>query len=96
MSASQLTHRIDWQRLVLELRRAGLKSHLIAKHAMVSRPSIAYYGQGICTPRHPTGELLIGLWCETMHKAREELPTERQIFVEETVSTLHSVRKLTA
>lgn len=67
-------HRVDWQQLITDLQRAGLKPHVIASQAGCGRTTIIAYHQYGNTPRHETGERLIGVWCATTGRLRADVP----------------------
>jgi predicted transcriptional regulator len=67
------TH-IDWQRLIFDLGRQGVRHATVAARLGVTRTSVVHYQRGKTTPLHPTGELLIEFWCETTRRSREQVP----------------------
>lgn len=67
-------HRIDWQRLIDDLYRAGLKPHVIAQRVGCARTTIQAYHNYGNSPLHQTGERLIEVWCEVTQRVRSETP----------------------
>ena len=66
----------DWTEIILDLRRAGMRQHEIAKAAgkAAGEAAIRSYLAG-ATPVHWRGEILLDLWCERTGKPRDAAPT---------------------
>lgn len=65
--------RVDFRKLVLELRTAGLSPEDIAARAGVTGTAVRQY-QGGQQPKHTTGEAIIELWMEKLGRTRADLP----------------------
>jgi len=68
------TRRVDWPRLILDLRRTGLSLPRIGQGAGVSARTIGSYLTTDTEPAHWTGEALIGFWVVTTGRQRGEAP----------------------
>ncbi len=72
---SETTTRIDWFRIIDELKRQGVSLYGIEAAIGVSPQKLCGYKQG-SEPRHKDGESLLGLWCQVTGKGREVAPVE--------------------
>lgn len=77
MSSAASAEVVDFIAVLDDLRRHGLSTRAIGKHAGVSHVAVLGYRDG-AMPGHPVGERLVTLWCGLTNKKREELPRVRQ------------------
>lgn len=64
-----MQHRIDWFRILADLRNKGLTLYDVAEKTGIPRKTIEGYKNHDAEPRHCDGELLLALW------EREMLPS---------------------
>lgn len=64
---------IDWTEIILDLRRAGMRQHEIAREMgkAASEALIRQYLSGV-SPLHWRGEMLLGLWESKTGKSRDK------------------------
>jgi hypothetical protein len=67
---------VDFSRLLFDLKRAQWSVAAIAQVLGIARSSVRAY-LGYTEPMHPTGELIIALWCQHLRKSRDDLPWRR-------------------
>jgi hypothetical protein len=65
---------VDWTVLLEELRLTKLTFRDIAKATDVSHVNLINYSNQANTPLHANGERIIGFWCATTGKTRDQLP----------------------
>ncbi len=65
--------RVDWFRVLVDLKRAQLSLRAIEDLTGISRSSLDRYKAG-GEPTHADGERLIQLWCEATGIWRDHLP----------------------
>lgn len=68
--------RVDWFRLLADLKRAGLSMYAVAELTGIPRTTISNYQNG-AEPRHSIGEALVRLWIRTLGSTRDGLPLAR-------------------
>jgi hypothetical protein len=69
-------YRVDWPRLVLNLRGLGWTVERIATAVHIDRQRLSSYCEPLlCEPRHDIGEALIALWGDECNLDRDSLPT---------------------
>lgn len=66
--------RVDWFRLLSDLKRIGFSQNQVAEHTTISRSTIDGWHRRISEPSHAAGERLIAFWCVVMDRPRESLP----------------------
>lgn len=64
----------NWAAMIEALIDAGL-SRTDINGGMLSDKMLHHYRRGV-QPLHWRGERILGLWCSTLHKDREEAPTQ--------------------
>ena len=69
------SRRVDWFRVLDDLKRLGFSLYAIEAQVSITKSTLIGYKQG-SEPKHRDGERLIGFWCQSTNRAREELPTE--------------------
>lgn len=69
--------RIDWFRVIVDLKRLGVSLYGIECETGISRTTVHGYKNG-AEPKHADGELILGLWMRMTSKKREEAPIERR------------------
>ncbi len=65
--------RVNWFRLLTDLKRAGLSMYAVADLTGIPRTTISNYQNG-GEPKHYNGEALVELWLQTIDCTRERLP----------------------
>lgn len=65
--------RVDWFRVIADLRRCGYCAQAVADVVGVGRTTVLGWKQGN-EPSHATGERLISFWASSTGHARELLP----------------------
>ncbi|BCD83607.1 hypothetical protein PSm6_00140 [Pseudomonas solani] len=65
--------RVDWFRVIADLRRCGFCAQAVADVAGVGKATVIGWKQG-AEPSHATGERLISFWSNSTGYARELLP----------------------
>ncbi|WP_051439462.1 hypothetical protein [Bordetella petrii] len=65
--------RVDWNAVLLALRREGYTLHDVAALVRIPRTTLIGW-MGGAEPRHQDGETVIRFWCETTQLSRESLP----------------------
>ncbi|WP_419204344.1 hypothetical protein [Bordetella trematum] len=65
--------RIDWNMVLLGLRREGYSLHDVAYYTGIPRGTMIGWAQG-AEPRHQDGETVIKFWTEATQLPRESLP----------------------
>lgn len=65
--------RVDWFRVLAELRRLGWTSARVASHIDMPRTTVDGWKAG-SAPRYDPGERLVTLWVEVTGKARCNVP----------------------
>lgn len=70
--------RVDWFRLLMDLKRAGLGLEGIALRVEVSKSAVIGWKNLDAEPRHTDGERLIALWAEMTGHATDRLPLQGQ------------------
>lgn len=68
--------RIDWFRVLMDLKRAGLSLEAIAAKVGVSKSAVIGWKNLFAEPKHGDGERLIWLWMAHTDHLRTELPLE--------------------
>lgn len=66
--------RVNWFRLLADLKRAGFSHYAVAKDLGIPRETVRDWSSRVQEPRHYAGELLIAFWCERMDRPRESVP----------------------
>lgn len=66
--------RVDWFRLLADLRRLGFSQHQVAEHTAISRSTLLGWHLRTSEPSHAAGERLIEFWQTVMDRPREALP----------------------
>jgi len=72
----KITQAPDWASMILDLRKKQMTFAEIGKamDSVLTERMLKHYAAG-AQPAHWRGELLIKLWCVTIGKKREDLPT---------------------
>jgi hypothetical protein len=68
-----IDERVDWFRVIADLRRTDRTVASIAEELQMPRKTIEGWAAG-CHPRHADGERLIDIWCRELDRPREALP----------------------
>ena len=68
--------RVDWFRLLMDLKRAGLSLESIARMVEVSKSAVIGWKNLDAEPKHREGERLIALWERMSGMPRESVPVE--------------------
>jgi hypothetical protein len=66
--------RVDWFRLLADLKRLGWSHYAIEHATRIPRESLRDWANRISEPRHHAGEKLIAFWCLHMDRPRESVP----------------------
>lgn len=66
--------RVDWFRVLADLRRLGFSQNEVAKQTAISRSTLLGWHLRTSEPAHAAGERLIAFWCTVMDRPRESLP----------------------
>lgn len=66
--------RIDWFRVLMDLKSAGLSLNTIASFVQVSKTSVIGWKNHDAEPGHMHGERLLLLWCRSTGNVRENIP----------------------
>ena len=66
--------RIDWFRLMVELKRGGWSLRAMSAATRISKPVLVGLRNSGTEPRHVAGEALIALWCRVTGLGRDHLP----------------------
>lgn len=69
--------RVHWVAVLLDLRRAVWSDHAIADRIGATDQRVRKWREISTQPRHDDGERLIALWCEVMHRRRDQVPIIR-------------------
>ncbi len=81
MKISPVTvYRIDWFRLMSELKRGGWSLRAMAAATRISKPVLVGLRNSGAEPKHVAGEALIELWCRVTGLGREQLPMSNDEF----------------
>lgn len=72
--------RVDWFRLLVELKRAGWSLRGMSAATRISKPVLVGLRNSGAEPKHKAGEALIALWCQVTGLTRDELPMESDEF----------------
>lgn len=67
--------RIDWFRVLADLRRAGLSTIAVGSQLQVPDSTIRGWKMG-SEPRHADGESLVDLWMRVLGRQRAQLPKQ--------------------
>jgi ribosome-binding protein aMBF1 (putative translation factor) len=65
---------VDFEAVMLELRRHGFSQRSIAHQVKAPESTVKSYAYGTTSPTFDVGERLISFWCATTNRTREELP----------------------
>lgn len=65
--------RVDWFRVIADLRRCGYSAQSVADVVGVARATILYWGQG-GEPKYTDGERLVAFWSQATELDRSMLP----------------------
>jgi hypothetical protein len=65
--------RIDWFRILADLRRAKLGNRAAARRLGVAKSTVIGWKQGN-EPRHADGERLLRLWMDETDQTRDQVP----------------------
>lgn len=68
--------RVDWFRLMVELKRAGWSLRAMSAATGISKPVLVGLRNSGSEPKHKAGETLVALWCQATGLTREALPME--------------------
>ena len=66
---------VDWPVLFEQLRARGISLHEAEAATGIPAVTMRAYVEGVSHPAHWRGEVLIALWCRTLSKRRELVPT---------------------
>lgn len=66
--------RVDWFRLMSELKRGGWSLRAMASATRISKPVLVGLRNAGAEPKHVAGEALIALWCRVTGLARDKVP----------------------
>lgn len=69
-----IMRRIDWFRLMAELKRGGWSLRAMASATCISKPVLVGLRNAGTEPKHVAGETLIALWCRVTGLGRDQLP----------------------
>lgn len=69
-------NRIDWFRVLMDLKRAGLSLETIATRIGVSKSGVIGWKNLYAEPKHTDGERLIALWVRETGMPRAGLPLD--------------------
>ncbi|QDJ44986.1 hypothetical protein CBR71_03755 [Bordetella hinzii] len=68
-----MASRVDWNEVILGLRRMGFGITSIAAAIGVSKSNLCAWGRGV-EPTFSRGEALVDFWCQVTKQSREDLP----------------------
>lgn len=68
--------RVDWFRLLVELKRAGWSLRAMSAATSISKPVLVGLRNNGAEPKHKAGEALVELWCHVTGLTRDSLPME--------------------
>lgn len=68
-----MASRVDWNEVILGLRRMGFGITSIAAAIGVSKSNLCAWGRGV-EPTFRRGEALVDFWCQVTKQSREDLP----------------------
>lgn len=71
-------YRVDWFRLMSELKRAGWSLRAMSAATGISKPVLVGLRNYGAEPKHRAGETLIALWCQSTGLGRESIPMETE------------------
>lgn len=77
--------RVDWFRVLSDLRRAGMALPLIASLTRCSKTKLLGLRNAEAEPKHATGERIIALWMRQTELPRERLPMQSSTYSRERV-----------
>jgi hypothetical protein len=66
---------VDWVELMCQLRLCGMTLSDIEAHSGIPESTLRGYAELGSQPPHWRGEIIITVWCSTLAKPREQLPT---------------------
>lgn len=66
--------RVDWSKLIEQLRDAGLTPADIASRLQIGERTVWYWKEAVTQPTHYTGERVIELYCAVRCVQRESVP----------------------
>lgn len=69
-------NRVDWFRLLDDLKRAGKSLYDIEAGVSIPKSTLVGYKNG-SEPKHCDGEKLITFWCKSTSRHRTEIPLVR-------------------
>ncbi len=66
--------RVDWFRILADLKRMGWSHYAIEGELGIPRASLRNWANLVSTPLHHSGEKLIAFWCTQTQLPREAVP----------------------
>ena len=69
-------NRVDWFRVLVELKRHGLSGYGVAERVGIPRQTLHNYANRGCEPRYVEGVLLLELWAEVTGQELRNVPRE--------------------